>query len=98
MIFPSIYEGFGLPVVEAMLCGTPVITSTVTSLPEAGGQYAKLVNPLNVSELSNAIQEVLTDNTLNQQMRTEGKKNALARFNPAKLTQALMKIYKELVK
>jgi len=94
MIFPSHYEGFGLPVVEAMLCGIPVITSNVTALPEAGGQYAKLVNPNEVDELRVAIQTVLSDSALNRQMRVEGKKDALARFNPEKLTRELMAVYR----
>lgn len=97
MIFPSLYEGFGLPVVEAMLCGTPVITSNVTALPEAGGQYAKLVTPYEVEELRIAIQEVLEDTTLNRQMRVAGKKDALKRFNPEKLTRELMEVYQSIV-
>ncbi len=94
VIFPSIYEGFGLPVAEAMLCGAPVITSNVSALPEAGGQYAKLVNPKDVEELSVAIQTILKDTELNQTMRVEGKKDALKRFNPEKLTRELMELYR----
>ena len=97
MIFPSLYEGFGLPVVEAMLCGTPVITSNVTSLPEAGGQYAQLVNPTEVDELRVAIQTILQDSELNQQMSIEGKKDALERFNPEKLTRELMRVYRSII-
>lgn len=97
VVFPSIYEGFGLPVAEAMLCGAPVITSNVSSLPEAGGQYAKLVNPKDVEELRVAIQTILNDTDLNQQMRIEGKKDAFKRFNPEKLTGELMELYRSVV-
>ena len=97
MIYPSFSEGFGLPVVEAMLCGTPVITSNISSLPEAGGQYARLVNPAAVSELRDAIQEILKDCTLRKEMGILGKKDALVRFNPAALTKEMIGIYRETV-
>ncbi|MEF3090107.1 glycosyltransferase family 4 protein [Raoultella scottii] len=58
LLFPSLYEGFGLPVIEAMACGTPVITSNTTSLPEVSGDAAILVNPLNVDEIKEAIESL----------------------------------------
>lgn len=93
LVYPSFSEGFGLPIVEAMLCGTPVITSNLSSLPEAGGQYAKLVNPESVEELRNAIQEILKDSTLRKEMGQLGKKDALVRFEPKQLTQEMMTVY-----
>jgi glycosyltransferase involved in cell wall biosynthesis len=59
MIYVSIFEGFGIPVVESMKCGVPVLTSNVTSLPEVGGEYAVYCDPLNVESISNGILEVL---------------------------------------
>ena len=61
LVFPSLYEGFGLPVVEAMASGVPVITSNVTSMPEIAGDAAVLVDPNNIQQISNAI-ELLADN------------------------------------
>ena len=97
MIYPSFSEGFGLPVVEAMLCGTPVITSNISSLPEAGGQYARLINPESVEELRTAMQEILNDSELRKKMGVLGKKDALLRFNPEDLTKEMMTVYRETV-
>jgi len=60
-VYPSIYEGFGLPVLEAMACGTPVITSNVSSLPEVAGDAAILVDPYDVTQIAEAIERMLTD-------------------------------------
>jgi len=60
-VFPSLYEGFGLPVLEAMACGTPVICSNASSLPEVGGDAALLVDPLDVDAWANAMQQILWD-------------------------------------
>jgi len=97
LVYPSFAEGFGLPIVEAMLCGTPVITSNVSSLPEAGGQYAKLVTPDAVDELRDAIQEILGDSALRSAIGELGRKDALERFDPAKLTKEMMEVYLETV-
>lgn len=97
LVYPSFYEGFGLPVVEAMLCGTPVITSNVSALPEAGGQFAKLINPNEVGDLRTAIQEILSDSDLRLKMSIAGRKDALERFDPEKLTRAMMKVYRSAV-
>ena len=72
MVYPSLYEGFGLPPLEAMACGTPVISSNVTSIPEICNDAAILVNPYNIDELSVAIEKVLTDNLLMLKMMNKG--------------------------
>ena len=71
-IYPSIYEGFGLPVLEAMACGTPVITSNTTSLPEVAGDACLLINPYDTDEISETIQKVLQDANLHEDLRTRG--------------------------
>ena len=63
-MFPSLYEGFGLPVLEALACGTAVITSDRSSLSEIFGDYATLVNPNNISEISKAMKAVLNNKTV----------------------------------
>lgn len=67
-VYPSFYEGFGLPPLEAMACGTPVITSNTSSIPEVVGDAGILVNPDNVAELSDAIFKVLSDESLKIQL------------------------------
>jgi glycosyltransferase involved in cell wall biosynthesis len=71
-VFPSLYEGFGLPPLEAMASGTPVVTSNVSSLPEVAGDAALLVNPLDPAEIADGILRVLTDEALRRDLRRKG--------------------------
>lgn len=71
-VFPSLYEGFGLPVLEAMAVGTPVITSNVSSLPEVGGEAAYYVDPESVSSIMNGLSRVMTQSELRQKMIDRG--------------------------
>jgi glycosyltransferase involved in cell wall biosynthesis len=71
-LFPSLYEGFGLPVLEAMACGTPVITSNVTSLPEIAGDAAVVIDPVNTQELVNAMIRLLTNEALAKELQQKG--------------------------
>ena len=76
-VFPSLYEGFGLPPLEAMAHGTPVVASNTSALPEVVGNAALMVNPENVFEISRALQRVLTDQSL---ARThEGRRESSSR-------------------
>jgi glycosyltransferase involved in cell wall biosynthesis len=70
LVFPSLWEGFGLPVLEAMACGTPVITSNISSLPEVAGDAAILINPYNTDEITEAMQAIATDSGLRSRLRT----------------------------
>jgi glycosyltransferase involved in cell wall biosynthesis len=71
-VFPSLYEGFGLPPLEAMASGTPVVTSNVSSLPEVTGDAALLVDPYDPGAIADGIRRVITDSTLSQELRRKG--------------------------
>jgi glycosyltransferase involved in cell wall biosynthesis len=71
-VFPSLYEGFGLPPLEAMAHGTPVVTSNTSSLPEVVGNAAVLVNPENVFEIMRALHRVLLDQAVREKFKQRG--------------------------
>jgi glycosyltransferase involved in cell wall biosynthesis len=75
-VYPSLYEGFGLPVVEAMSCGTPVITSGVSSLPEVAADAALLVDPKDVSDIASAMMSILDSTQLSISLREKGFERA----------------------
>jgi glycosyltransferase involved in cell wall biosynthesis len=71
-VYPSLYEGFGLPPLEAMACGTAVISSTASSLPEVVGQAGLLVDPAEPEALAKAMEQVLSDREMRKQMQSAG--------------------------
>jgi len=77
LVFPSLYEGFGLPVLEAMACGTPAVTSNVTAMPEIAGDAALLVEPTCVEEIARAIERIVEDEALRERLRQRGAKRAV---------------------
>jgi glycosyltransferase involved in cell wall biosynthesis len=93
-VFPSRYEGFGLPPLEAMACGTPVVTSNVSSLPEVVGDAAVLVNPENVFDIARGIRDVLLDEELRARLIRRGRVQA-ARFSWSRTAIQVLEIYKE---
>jgi glycosyltransferase involved in cell wall biosynthesis len=72
LIFPSLYEGFGLPVLEAMACGTPVVTSNLTALQEVAGDAALLVDPTSTAQIAAAMEQIVSDTALRKQLRQKG--------------------------
>jgi len=95
-VFPSRYEGFGLPPLEAMACGTPVVSSNVSSLPEVVGDAAVLVNPENVFDIARGIREALLDGPLRAELICRGRVQA-ARFSWERTAKEVLDIYREAV-
>lgn len=96
-VFPSLYEGFGLPPLEAMASGTPVITSTMSSLPEVVGDAAMLVNPENVFDIARGIKEVLLDPALRSSLIEAGRTHA-AKYSWKNTAQQVLEIYREIAR
>jgi glycosyltransferase involved in cell wall biosynthesis len=95
-VFPSFKEGFGLPPLEAMACGVPVIASNVTSLPEVIGDAGILVNPYNIQELAKAISVVLTQEYLRRSLIEKGLERA-NRFSIEKMGSRILEIFEKLI-
>jgi glycosyltransferase involved in cell wall biosynthesis len=93
-VLPSLYEGFGLPVLEAMKHGCPVITSNVSSLPEAGGDAALYVDPEDVDDIAAKMNKLLTDKALRHEMIEKGKKQVL-QFSWEKAAKETLKVLEE---
>ena len=94
--FPSLYEGFGLPILEAMACGTPVVTSNISSLPEAAGEAALLVDPHDVTAIADALQQILSNTSLTDQLIQKGFQHIKA-FTWAQSARKLKQIYLEML-
>jgi glycosyltransferase involved in cell wall biosynthesis len=95
-VYPSIFEGFGIPILEALYSRVPVITSRGSSLTEVGGTYTIYIDPNNVEEMAAAIKKVLYDRDLQERMITEGYQHA-RNFDPEKVTTNIMQVYKMLM-
>lgn len=95
MIYPSVFEGFGIPVLEALCSRIPVITSNVSCMPETGGDAALYVNPLSETEMADAIWQLLTDSNLAKGLVDKGVKHA-ALFSPENCATGVMNVYNSL--
>ncbi|MDT7041800.1 glycosyltransferase family 1 protein [Candidatus Nitronereus thalassa] len=95
-VFPSKYEGFGFPVLEAMACGASVVTSRCSALPEVSGDAAVLVDPDNVQELEQAMLSVLQDPKVQETFRRRGRKQA-ASFNWTRAAEETLRVYQSIV-
>ena len=95
-VFPSLYEGFGLPPLEAMACGAPVVCSNAASLPEVVGDAAVTVDPYDVEALAQAMHRVLTDSVVRDDLRAKGLARA-AQFTWERTAQETMKVYQSVL-
>jgi len=93
-IFPSLYEGFGLPPLEAMAHGTPVVTSNTSSLPEVTGNAAVLVNPENVFEIMRAVHRVLVDKLLRDKLKQRSYEQS-SRFSWDGSVRRILSVYEQ---
>ncbi|MDD5085530.1 MAG: glycosyltransferase family 1 protein [Candidatus Omnitrophica bacterium] len=94
-VFPSLYEGFGLPVLEAMACGAPVVTSNTSSLPEVTGEAAMKVNPLSVDEIYGAIEKLWCNDSLRKELIDRASQK-VKQFSWRKTAHEVVKVYEEL--
>lgn len=93
-VYPSLFEGFGLPPVEAMACGTPVITSDVSSLPEVTGRAALLIDPKNQTSIESALLQIMRDQELRAEMRERGIEQA-KKFTWQAAAEKTLQLYQE---
>ncbi len=94
-LYPSLRESFGIPILEAMACGVPVITSNTSSMPEVSGEAAFLVNPYNVQEITGAMIKIENNLELKKHLVEKGFKQA-AKFSWEAMAQKVLKIYQEI--
>jgi glycosyltransferase involved in cell wall biosynthesis len=95
-VFPSLYEGFGLPVLEAMACGTPVVTSNSSSLPEVAGEAALLVDPYSVDEIAASMRRVLEDPELAAELRARGLER-VGQFSWERTARETIAVYEQVL-
>lgn len=96
LVYPSTFEGFGIPVLEAMAAGTPVITSNISCMPETGGPAALYIDPLNTAEMADALFQLLTRPQLAEEHIQKGYLHA-ANFTMEKTAQKVMEVYKSVI-
>jgi len=96
MIYPSFFEGFGIPVLESLWSKLPVITSNTSSLPEVGGDAAYYVNPQRAEEIAEAMKRICLDEQFSNTLKEKGWKQA-QKFTQQKCTEAVMNVYKEVM-
>jgi len=95
-VFPSLSEGFGLPGLEAMIHGAPVVSSNFTCLPEVFGEAAEYFNPMDVENMATAIKRVINDETLQKKLITAGYKQA-AKYSWERMTKQTLQVYKTIL-
>jgi len=97
LVFPSLYEGFGLPVLEAMACGLPVVTSNVTAMPEVASDAALLVDPTSLDQIEDSIEQIVNDNSLRSCLRQKGLARA-AQFSWSETSDRIKKVINLIVR
>ena len=96
LLFPSLYEGFGLPILEAMACGIPVITSNVSSMPEVGGEAAFYVNPESVEGIARAVSEIMGNRGRREEMVKKGLEQ-VKKFTWEKAAKQTLEVYRQVL-
>lgn len=96
-LYPSVYEGFGIPVIEALLCGTPVIASSAAAIREAGGPGARYVDPHDVTGFAEAIQKDLQHPAQARERMAAGRRYVQANFHSASVSERLIKLYAQVL-
>jgi glycosyltransferase involved in cell wall biosynthesis len=94
-VYPSIFEGFGIPILEALYSGTPVISSTNGCFTEAGGEDSLYTNPADAEQLADLVEKVLTQSEVARRMADRGRAYAM-RFSNEKIAGDLMAVYRQL--
>ncbi|MDQ3815683.1 MAG: glycosyltransferase family 4 protein [Armatimonadota bacterium] len=95
--YPSLYEGFGLPILEAMACGCPVLTSNLSSMPEVAGDAAQLVDPFSVAAIRDGLEQLLSDQELRERLRQRGRERA-TQFTAERQAAATLEVYRSVIK
>lgn len=95
LLYPSLYEGFGIPILDAFACGLPVITSNVSSMPEIGGEAASYVDPLNVEDIKRNLKNIINDKSLREEMIKRGFLQA-KKFSWEKAANETINLYKSI--
>lgn len=97
LVLPSIYEGFGIPIIESLFAGTPVIISKTSALPEAAGLGGILVNPFDLDQLSDAMKAIILDPKLRKRLVEKGQNHVQENFSASTTAKELMHLYEKLV-
>ncbi len=97
MVYPSHYEGFGIPIVESLMCGTPVVTSCTSAMPETAGPGAILVDPASIEEIADALQRVCGDSALQKDLAVAGQAY-VQRYRTQTVAQQVLELYHEVLR
>ncbi len=95
-VYPSLYEGFGIPIIEAQYSSVPVITSNISSMPEAAGEHSLLVNPNDIEQIANAIKKLLEDTEYRREVIARGEQ-FVRRFSEENFAKGIMSVYEKVL-